>query len=224
LEAIGLVRRYGEREALAGIDVTLASGETLAVLGPNGAGKTTLLRILATLLLPSAGTVAVLGHDLPREAAAVRPRIGFVGEAPLLYRDLTGRENLVFYARLYGLDDPDRRIGELLDATAMSRRADEPLRALSRGMVQRLALCRATLHRPELLLLDEPRADLDPEAESLVEPLIGRAPGRARVIVTHDIERALAESDRVLVLRTGVALLQAPVEGVQAAELRKLYR
>ena len=203
----GLVRRFGEREALRGVDAELPSGQTLAVFGPNGAGKTTLLRVLGTLLLPHAGSVRVLGTELPRDAHAVRARIGFLGHETLLYRELTGRENLTFYARLYGVARPQDRLRSLLEATAMTARADDPVHSLSRGMVQRLAICRAVLHDPELLLLDEPFAGLDPDAEELVEPLIGRRSGCTRVLVTHDIERGLMQSDQVLGLRDGRVLL-----------------
>jgi len=223
LEVSGLVRLYGERSALAGVDARLERGETLAVFGPNGAGKTTFLRVLATLLLPHAGSVRVLGHALPQEAAAVRARIGFLGHDPLLYRELSGRENLRFYARLYGISDPEARIEELLEATAIARRADDSVHDLSRGMVQRLAVCRAALHRPELLLLDEPRANLDPEAAALVEPLIGRPTGCTRVLVTHDVERGLAEATRVLGLRDGRALLAGPAPEVSAAQVLAVY-
>jgi heme exporter protein A len=223
LEIEGLVRRYGEREALAGVSVTLAAGETLAVFGPNGAGKTTFLRVLATLLLPHGGTVRVLGQQLPRDAHALRPQIGLLGHEPLLYRELSARENLRFYARLYDVPDPETRIAELLDAVGMTRRADESVRELSRGMVQRIAVCRAILHRPKLLLLDEPRANLDPEAAALVEPLIGRARGHTRVLVTHDVEGGLRESDRVLGLQNGRVGLDAEAGAVDPARVRALY-
>jgi heme exporter protein A len=219
----GLVRRYGEREALRGVDVTLVQGQTVVVFGPNGAGKTTLLRVLGTLLLPHAGAVRVLGHDLPRHAHAVRAKIGFLGHETLLYRELTGRENLTFYARLYRVPDPVRRIGALLDSAGMTNRADEPVHSLSRGMVQRLAICRAVLHEPELLLLDEPFAGLDPDAEELVEPLIGRGSPSARVLVTHDIERGLTQADQVLGLRDGQVLLSSAARDCNASAVRELY-
>src|SRR5204863_8358754 len=140
-----LSRAYGERVALAGVTLTLTRGATLAVFGANGAGKTTLLRILATLLRPHAGRARVLGRELPREGWAVRGRVGLLAHEPLLYRDLSGRENLRYQARLFGA--PEARVGELLERVGMARRADEPVRTLSRGMVQRLAICRTVLHR-----------------------------------------------------------------------------
>ena len=219
----GLVRRFGDREALGGVSVVLAPGRTLAVLGRNGAGKTTLLRVLATLLLPHGGSVRVLGLELPRHAHALRSRIGMLGHETLLYRDLSARENLTFYARLYEVPDPAQRIEALLEATAMAGRADEPVRNLSRGMAQRVAVCRAVLHGPELLLLDEPHAHLDPEAAALVEPLIGRTSGATRVLVSHDVERTLAESDRVLGLRDGRSVLDAAAAEVAPASVQAVY-
>ena len=201
VELEGLERRYGERLALTGVRASLGEGQTLSVLGPNGAGKTTLLRVLATLLRPHAGRARVLGADLPGEAWKVRGRVGLLGHEPLLYRDLSARENLRYHARLQSA--PLARVDEVLGAVSMQRRADEPVRELSRGMVQRVAAARAVLHDPPLLLLDEPRAGLDPAAAELLEPLIGRASGRTRVLVTHDVEAGLAEADRVLALRDG---------------------
>ena len=174
---------YGEREALSGISLSLAAGQTLVVFGPNGAGKTTLLRVLSTLLRPHSGEVTVLGA-LPEDAWAVRGRVGLLGHEPLLYRELTARENLRFHARLYDLDF--ERVEKLLAAVASTVRADEPLKSLSRGMVQRVAVARATLHDPELLLLDEPYSNLDPAAIDLVEPLIGAESGPHGVFSSHD--------------------------------------
>jgi heme exporter protein A len=221
-----VVRRYGEREALAGVSLELVQGQTLGVLGANGAGKTTLLRLLATLLRPHEGGVQVLGVSLPDQAWAVRGRIGLLTHDPLLYRELTARENLTFHARLHGVGA--QRVQEVLDAVGMSRRAEEPVRTLSRGMVQRVAVARTVLHDPELLLLDEPRANLDPAAAELVEPLIGRGTDpdrpRTRVIVSHDPRSAIAEADVVLGLRGGRMALIAPAEQVHQEELMELYR
>jgi heme exporter protein A len=219
----GLVRRFGERDALSGVSFALERGETLAVLGSNGAGKTTLLRVLATLLRPHAGTVRVLGAELPRGAHEVRGQIGMLAHEPLLYRDLSGRENLEFYARLYRVPEAVARITLLLERAGMSRRADEPVRNLSRGMVQRLAVCRAVLHSPPLLLLDEPWSHLDPEADELMDTLIGRPSGATRFVVTHDVDRGIAEADRVLALQAGRVALFAPAAELTAADLRPVY-
>src|SRR5689334_12325430 len=174
-------RAYGDRVALSGVSLRLEPGRTLAVFGANGAGKTTLLRILATLLRPHHGEVSVLGHPLPREGYAVRGRIGFLGHEPLLYRDLTARENLRFHARLHGVGFD--RVESLLEAVGLSGRADDPVHTFSRGMVQRTAVARTVLHEPSLLLLDEPFAGLDPGAAALVEPLLS---GGTRVVISHD--------------------------------------
>jgi heme exporter protein A len=217
-----LARAYGERVALAGVTLELPRGATLAVFGANGAGKTTLLRVLATLLRPHGGEARVLGRALPREGWAVRGRIGLVAHEPLLYRDLTARENLRFHARLH--DVQAERADELLEAVGMASRGDEPVRSLSRGMAQRVAICRALLHEPELLLLDEPLANLDPGAAGSVAPLIGRASAAARVLISHDVEQGLAEADLVLGLRAGRAEVVAPASAVGAADVRGLYR
>jgi heme exporter protein A len=219
IELHGLERRYGERVALSGVTVSLPRGATLAVLGANGAGKTTLLRVLAGLLRPHSGTARVLGAELPRERWKVPAQVGYLGHEPLLYRELTGRENLRYHARLHGVDGA--RVEKVLAAVGMERRADEPLRDLSRGMVQRLAAARSVLHDPPLLLLDEPRAHLDPAAAELLEPLIGRRSGRTRVLVSHDVEGALAEADVALGLRGG---RQAFAGGIEPAAARELYR
>jgi heme exporter protein A len=201
----GLRRDYGERTALDGVGLTLGAGDSLVVLGPNGAGKTTLLRILATLLRPSGGEVLVLGCALPREAWKLRGRIGYLGHEPLLYRDLSGRENLRFHAKLHGIsgEPAEARIATLLAAAGMDRRADERVVELSAGMRQRLAICRCVLHEPELLLLDEPDSNLDAEGRELARGLIGPGAGHTRVVVTHDPERFLPEADQVLRLGIG---------------------
>ncbi len=219
LEGVG--RAYGERVALRELSLTLPPGATLAVFGANGAGKTTLLRILAGLLRPHAGRVAVLGAELPREAYRARGRIGLLGHEPMLYRDLTVRENLRFHARLHGVEQA--RAEALVAQVGLAARAGDPVRTLSRGMTQRAAICRAVLHAPELLLLDEPLANLDPGGAAAVAPLIGRAAGPARVLISHDAEQGLAEADWVLGLRAGRQAIWAPAGQVELADVRGLY-
>jgi len=220
IELDGLVRRYGERTALDRVSVSVPAGATLVVFGPNGAGKSTLLRVLATLLRPQGGSAHVLGKALPGEAWKVRGHVGLLGHDPLLHRDLTARENLRFHARLHGV--AFARIDELLEQVGLALRGDEPVRELSRGMVQRVAACRAVLHEPEVLLLDEPTANLDPAAADALEPLVGRASGRTRVVTSHDPARGLAEADVVLGLRGGRAELSG--DGVSESAVRELYR
>ncbi len=214
-------RRYGERVALSGVSLSVAPGQTLAVLGANGAGKTTLLRILATLLRPHGGVARVLGAELPEQSWRVRGRVGYLGHDPLLYRELSGRQNLRYHARLHRIGF--ERVEEQLTAVGMERRGHSPVRELSRGMLQRLATARATLHSPEVLLLDEPRAGLDPAAAELLEPLIGRGSGRTRVLVTHDVDMGLAEADLVLGLEGGRQVFARDAGGLDPGEARRLY-
>jgi heme exporter protein A len=192
-----------------------------ALADAGGGEETTLLRVLAGLLRPHGGSARVAGARLPQEAWKVRGRIGYLGHEPLLYRDLTPRENLRFHARLHGVGA--ERVENLLGAVAIERRADDPVRELSRGMVQRVAAARAVLHEPELLLLDEPRAGLDPSAVDLLEPLIGRESARTRVLVTHDVEGGVAECDLALGLRAGRQAFAGPAAEIDAAQVRRLY-
>ena len=205
IELRGLTRDYGERVALDGVDLDLEIGLTLAVLGPNGSGKSTLLRILASLLRPTSGEITVLGCRLPDGSWKLRGRVGFVGHTPLLYRDLTGRENLELQARLNGIESDlaTERIDADLAVVGMTRRADERVGTYSAGMRQRIAICRAVVARPELLLLDEPDSNLDPEGREAVRGLIGPSEGVTRVLVSHEPDRARAEADRVLELAPG---------------------
>jgi len=217
----GAGRRYGERTALRDVSLELEAGRTLVVFGPNGAGKTTLLRLLATLLRPHAGEVCVLGHPLPEDGYAVRGRIGFLGHEPLLYRELSGRENLRFHARLHRV--AAERVDVVLDAVGMLARASDPVAELSRGMIQRLAIARAVLHEPVLLLLDEPLANLDPAAAAQVAPLIGPGSGRTRVVTSHDPAGGLKDADLALGLKGGRVALLAPAADVRPEQITELY-
>jgi heme exporter protein A len=221
IELNGLTRRYGDRAALADVTLTVEPGTTLVVFGPNGAGKTTLLRVLATLLRPHGGSTRILGHELPDAGWQVRGRVGFLGHSSLLYNDLTARENLQFHARLHGVGP--ERVEEVLAAVELTQRGDDPIHTYSRGMVQRAAVARAVLHDPELLLLDEPTANLDPRAAQLVEPLIGAASGRTRVVTSHDPVGGLLGADLALGLRGGRQELLAPADEVSSAQIGELY-
>jgi ABC-type multidrug transport system ATPase subunit len=225
LRAAGLSLAYGGRWVLRDLALELAAGATLAVLGPNGAGKSTLLRIVATLLRPTAGSIEVLGAALPKEAWRLRGRIGFLGHQPLLYRDLDARENLAFHGRLFGLPDGGAaRAGELLERVGLAARARTRVDEMSAGMVRRLAVCRTLLHEPDLLVLDEPLANLDPAAATAVAPLLGPAPGRTRIVVSHDVEAALADADRVLGLeRDGTVAFESAAAEVDPDRARAIY-
>jgi heme exporter protein A len=222
IELRGVGRRYGERWALDDVSASVPAGATLVVFGPNGAGKSTLLRVLATLLRPHGGEAVVLGEPLPEREWAVRGKVGLLAHEALLYRDLSARENLRFHARLHRVSEA--RVEELLERMRLVGRADDPVRTLSRGLLQRVAVCRAVLHDPPLLLLDEPRANLDPAAAELIEPLIGRASGRTRVVTSHDPAGGLAEADLALGLRDGRVALSAPARDVDPAAVEELYR
>ena len=179
----GLVRRFGERAALAGVDLRVAEGEFVLVTEPNNAGKTTLLRVLATVLRPSGGAVSVAGHELPRAAGKARPLLGYVAHGPLTYPGLSARENLELYAALYGV--PDDLVGPALERVGLDGRGRDPVSEYSRGMLQRLALARACLHGPSLLLLDEPTAGLDADGRELLREVLAE-PGRTVIVSTHE--------------------------------------
>ena len=221
IELRGAGRRYGERAALRDVTLELEARRTLVVFGPNGAGKTTLLRMLATLLRPHAGDVRVLGRPLPEDGYAVRGRIGFLGHEAMLYRELSGRENLRFYARLHRV--APARVDTVLEAVGMTARGDDPVAELSRGMIQRLAIARAVLHEPELLLLDEPLANLDPAAAAQVAPLIGPASGATRVVTSHDPAGGLQGADVALGLKAARVAFLARANDVRADQIAELY-
>jgi heme exporter protein A len=196
----GLRRRFGERDALAGLDLVVAAGETVLVTGPNGAGKTTLLRILATVLRPSDGRVAVAGHELPAGAAKVRRTVGYAGHDPLAYPDLTALENLELYAALYAV--PEARIAEELDRVGLDGRRGDRAAELSRGMLQRLALARVGLHRPSIVLLDEPTAGLDADGRDVLRRFLAE-PGRTIVVATHEPEWFAGLGGRTVAMSAG---------------------
>jgi heme exporter protein A len=203
VEGRRLSRQFGPTSALRGLDVVVRNGESLAIFGPNGAGKTTLLKLVSGVLRPTAGTLAVFGETTP--SAALRRRIGLVGHGSFLYPDLTARENLAFYAALFDVADRERRIDEMLAAVDLEPWASRPVRTFSRGMEQRLALARAFLHRPDLLLLDEPYSGLDPQAVRRLQAILSRAhaDGQTIVLTTHDIERGLEVCDHAAILHHG---------------------
>jgi heme exporter protein A len=218
------VKRFGERRAVDRVDVALDEGECLAVLGPNGAGKSTLLRMLATLLRPDEGELVVCGRRLPDEAVRARAQIGYLGHDPLVYLDLTARQNLELYADLFGLADPRRRVDDALDRVGLLARSFDLVRTFSRGMAQRLGLARVLLHEPRLLLLDEPYAGLDAAGAHLLDAVLADAArDRGVVIVTHEVERGVALAGRLLVLRAGRTVLSESTGAVDGSAFRARY-
>jgi ABC-type multidrug transport system ATPase subunit len=215
-------RHFGRRRAVSRVTFRARGGEVLGLLGPNGAGKSTLLSLLATLLRPSAGRIRYGGYDAAREGAALRARIGVLGHDLFLYPELTARENLVFFAGLYGDADPSSAAAAALDAAGLLERADDPLSSFSRGMRQRVALERALIHGPRLALLDEPFTGLDDDsADALVRRLRGlRADGAVVVLATHDLDLAEGLLDHAVFLRDG----RMVEEVARPDRLRATYR
>ncbi len=222
----GLVKRFGIKSVLKGMDFQAEEGEFVALLGPNGAGKTTFLRILASLSRPSAGDVRVKGHRLPQQATAVRRRLGFVSHQPLLYGDLSGEENLRFYARLYSLPDANERIAAVLKMVGMYRHRRDLVRTYSRGMQQRLAIARALLPDPDVLLLDEPYTGLDQDAAAMLDEILARVSTQKRTVVltSHDLSKAALLASRFDVLARGKIAASAGRGEISDAELLDFYR
>ena len=223
----GLEKTFGNTVALCGVDLDVAGGEFLIVVGPNGAGKTTLIRVLATLSRPTAGEVRIGGLDPVHDAVAIRRRLGMVSHQPLLYEDLTAAENLAFYGRMYDVPNLPRRIKELLDQVGLIARGDDAVRTFSRGMQQRLAIARALLHDPPLLLMDEPFTGLDQQAAAMLSRVLenmSTSGTRTVVMTTHDLERGLAMGDRLVILARGQIVYQARRDELDAARLGDTYR
>jgi len=223
VDAEAIAKSFGRVRVLRDLTLRVDAGDTLALFGPNGAGKSTLLRVCATLYQPTAGTLALFG--VSRHVAEVRRRIGFLGHQSFLYPDLSARENLVFYARLYGLARPEGVADAWLERVGLAASAARPVRVFSRGMEQRLALARTLLHDPELLLLDEPWSALDAAAADLLTELLAalRAAGRTIVVATHDFDRGLALADRAAILHGGRVVWEASASQ-SATAVAAVYR
>jgi heme exporter protein A len=222
IEIRGLVKAYGLMPVLRKLDLTIERGEFVALLGPNGSGKSTLLRLLCGLSKPTAGAIHIGGWELPREMAAVRSQIGLVSHKALLYENLTARENLHFFARLYNLPQPEARIADLLNRVGLTRRADDLVRNYSRGMQQRLSIARALIHNPDVLLFDEPYTGLDQDASNVLDGLVLEAhqAGHTLIMTTHDLDRAARLASRVVILSRGVIGLDAPADEISSITAR----
>ena len=225
VEARGLSRRFGDRWALAGIDIALAGGECLVVFGPNGAGKTTLLRVLAGLLEPSRGEAHVDGMILPGDCD-VRGRVGYISHHTMLYPALTALENVEFAARLQGLRSPRDAALSALDRLRIVDRARTPVRFLSRGLQQRVSIARAFVHNPRIVLLDEPYTGLDAAGAAALSSAIQqlKGAGAALVLVTHNIEEGLALATTVAVMHEGRFIRAEPRDGIDATAFAAQYR
>ncbi len=221
-----LVKRFGLKTVLKGLDFDVEAGEFVALLGPNGAGKTTFLRILASLSRPGLGEVRVAGYRLPQQAAAVRSILGVVSHQPLLYGDLTAEENLRFYARMYGVPDLERRVLTVLEMVGLANRRRDLVRTFSRGMQQRLAIGRAVLHDPEVVLFDEPHTGLDQDACQMLDNVLREVAARGRTVVmtSHDLARAADLASRFDVLSRGKIVASAHRSEMVADQLLGFYR
>jgi heme exporter protein A len=221
-----LIKRFGLKPILKGLDFQVSEGEFVALLGPNGAGKTTFLRILASLSRPTVGELTIAGFHLPAEAAAVRRRLGVVSHQPLLYGDLTAEENLHFFARLYGIENEQARIAQVLDLVGLSLRRRDLVRTFSRGMQQRLAIGRAVLHDPEVMLFDEPHTGLDQDASHMLDGVLREVAARGRTVVmtSHDLARAADLASRFDVLSGGVIAASVQRSQIDPNDLLGFYR
>ena len=221
-----LVKRFGLKTVLRGVDFAVQPGEFVALLGPNGAGKTTFLRILASLSRPSVGEVNIAGYKLPNEAAQVRARLGVVSHLPLLYGDLTADENLRFYARMYNIPDYELRVTEVLEMVGLNARRRDLVRTFSRGMQQRLAIGRAVLHDPDVVLFDEPYTGLDQDASSMLDDVLRTvaAKGRTVVMTSHDLARAEDLATRFDILSRGVISASASRKELKRTNLLAFYK
>ena len=226
IEVKKLVKRFGLKTILRGLDFQVEPGEFVALLGPNGAGKTTFLRILASLSRPSMGSVKVAGYSLPNDSANVRARLGVVSHMPLLYPDLTAEENLHFYAQMYGLANYQSRITEVLEMIGLAVRRKDLVRTFSRGMQQRLAIGRAVLHDPEVMLFDEPYTGLDQDASEMLDEVLRSvaAKGRTVVMTSHDLARAEDLATRFDILSRGVIAASAKREDFKDSNLLDFYK
>jgi heme exporter protein A len=226
IEVRKLVKRFGLKTVLRGLEFRVAPGEFVALLGPNGAGKTTFLRILASLSRPTLGDVRIAGHRLPEQAAAVRRKLGVVSHQPLLYGDLTAEENLRFYGRMYGITGLKERLDQVLELVGLSSRRRDLVRTFSRGMQQRLAIGRAVLHDPEVMLFDEPHTGLDQDACVMLDNVLREVAARGRTVVmtSHDLARAADLASRFDVLSRGVIVASQQRSMIVPDALLVFYR
>lgn len=226
IEVCKLVKRFGLKVVLRGVDFQVQPGEFVALLGPNGAGKTTFLRILASLSRPSMGEVKIGGYHLPSQASAVRRRLGVVSHLPLLYGDLTAEENLRFYGRMYALPELEKRVAEVLDLVGLASRRRDLVRTFSRGMQQRLAIGRAVLHNPDVILFDEPHTGLDQDASNMLDNVLREVAvmGRTVVMTSHDLARTADLASRFDVLSRGVIAASVHRSEIDPNNLLAFYR
>jgi len=226
IEVKKLVKRFGLKTILRGLDFSVEPGEFVALLGPNGAGKTTFLRILSSLSRQTLGQVNIAGYRLPDQAAQVRAKLGVVSHLPLLYPDLTAEENLRFYGRMYGINNMEARITEVLKMVDLENRRKDLVRTFSRGMQQRLAIGRAVIHDPEVMLFDEPYTGLDQDASEMLDDVLRSvaAKGRTVVMTSHDLVRAEDLATRFDILSHGVIAASITRKQLKKTNLLIFYK
>ncbi len=231
IQVSGLSKHFGPATALGDVDFSLAAGEFLTIFGPNGAGKTTMMRIVATLARPSSGSVRIFGQDLASAPAAIRRRIGLVTHRSLLYASLSAFQNVAFFARMFGVDNAEDRAREILVEMGLKHRMDDPVQTYSRGMEQRCAIARALVHRPDILLLDEPFSGLDPDAVARLESLVASPDGANRpdgaprtvILTSHDLGRGAELATRVAILARGRLVFDAPAADIAEGTMPDVY-
>ena len=224
IETHKLSKAFGTRKAVDNVSIAVPQGAFLSIFGPNGAGKTTLLRVLSTLARATSGEARIMGVDIKEEPDRARDHIGFISHNSMLYPDLTAEENLMIYARLYGVEAPHARVLELLDAVELKHRRLDVVRTFSRGMTQRLSIARALIHDPGVVFLDEPYSGLDPHAGEIFDELIASArDGRTFVMVSHDLQKGFGMCTHALVLARGRVVACDEKGNFDFDEFRELY-
>ncbi|RJQ38212.1 MAG: heme ABC exporter ATP-binding protein CcmA [Nitrospiraceae bacterium] len=225
ITAENITKKIGSKTILKGIDLHIAKGEFITVFGPNGAGKSTLLKILAILMKPSGGTLTINGFNTNNEVVKVRGQIGVISHQTLLYDSLTAYENLEFYGRMYGVDNLRERIFDVLQEVGLEYAFNDPVRTFSRGMQQRLAIARATIHQPEILFLDEPYTGLDQQAIEILNSVLHKFNIKDRTVfmITHNFEQGLDLSDKVLIISKGRIVYERKAAGLMPHEMKDVY-
>lgn len=225
IEIQGLTKSFGSHLALRGINLGIRQGESVVIFGPNGAGKTTLIKVLATIMNPSSGQILVNGLSLKKHTEEIRRRIGVVTHQTFLYSNLTAYENLEFYSRMYDVPRRKERIHELVAMVGMTSRLHDRVDTLSRGMQQRLSIARSLLHKPAIMLLDEPETGLDQQAVSMLWKALQEEEEEKRTIIltTHNLERGLELGERLLILDKGKIVYEGSRQGLDLAGLKEVY-
>lgn len=225
LEIVDIVKQFGNKRALDGVSLTINEGDFLTLFGPNGAGKTTLIKAISTIVTPTSGKILFKGEVVSDESIFLRSQIGLVSHNPLLYDDLSAYENLVFFARMYGVEDYQEKIDELLHKVGLYARKYDLVRTFSRGMVQRLSIARAILHDPPILLLDEPYTGLDIQATKILDDLLEELKNAEHtfIMTSHDISKGLEHASRVAILVKGKIVLESQKTEIDSKTFEEIF-